>query len=124
MIAAVIAALAATLSEVGAIVIVGGNIYGYDQTLASAALYETAAADYADAVALGIVLLAVILMLIGGLGLLQQQRWRHAVAVPGPPRERNALDADDVCSCASARLCVRRGQREVVRDVKLELRTG
>jgi tungstate transport system permease protein len=78
--AAVIAALAATLSEVGAIVIVGGNVLGYDQTLASAALYEANAANFADALALGIVLLVVILALLGGLSLLQESgggvRWR------------------------------------------------
>ena len=37
--------------------IVGGNVYGYDQTLASAALYEANAAHYADAVAIAIVLI-------------------------------------------------------------------
>ena len=31
-------------AEVGAVVIVGGNVYGYDQTLASAALFEADAA--------------------------------------------------------------------------------
>jgi tungstate transport system permease protein len=71
--AAVIAALGTALSEVGAIVIVGGNVYGYDQTLASAALYEANAAHYEDAVAIGIVLIGLILVLMGGLGLLQQQ---------------------------------------------------
>ncbi len=71
--AAVIAALGTTLSEVGAIVIVGGNVYGYDQTLASAALYEANAAHYADAVAIGIVLVALILILMGAVSLLQQQ---------------------------------------------------
>ena len=71
--AGIIAALGTSLSEVGAIVIVGGNVYGYDQTLASAALYEANAAHYDDAVALGIVLIGLILVLMGGLGLLQQQ---------------------------------------------------
>jgi tungstate transport system permease protein len=71
--AGVIAALGTALSEVGAIVIVGGNVYGYDQTLASAALYEANAARYEDAVAIGIVLIGLILILMGGLGLLQQQ---------------------------------------------------
>ncbi|MFZ0089717.1 MAG: ABC transporter permease, partial [Solirubrobacteraceae bacterium] len=42
--AALLAALGTGLAEVGAIVIVGGNVYGYDQTLASAALYEANAA--------------------------------------------------------------------------------
>jgi tungstate transport system permease protein len=69
--AGIIAALGATLSEVGAIVIVGGNVYGYDQTLASAVLFEANAAQYADAIALGIVLVGMILLLMGGISLLQ-----------------------------------------------------
>jgi tungstate transport system permease protein len=73
VLAAIIAALGTTLSEVGAIVIVGGNVYGYDQTLASAALYEANAAQFADAVAIGIVLAVLILILMGGVGILQQQ---------------------------------------------------
>ena len=44
--AAVIAALGATLSEVGAVVIIGGNIQGYDQTLASAVVGQVN--DYGD----------------------------------------------------------------------------
>ena len=71
--AAVIAALGSALSEVGAIVIVGGNVYGFDQTLASAALFETNAARYADAVAIGIVLIVLIVILMGGLSLLQHR---------------------------------------------------
>jgi tungstate transport system permease protein len=71
--AALIAALGSALSEVGAIVIVGGNVYGFDQTLASAALYEANAARYDDAVAIGIVLIALILVLMCSVGALQQQ---------------------------------------------------
>ncbi|MGH2895449.1 MAG: ABC transporter permease [Solirubrobacteraceae bacterium] len=73
VLAAIIAALGTSLSEVGAIVIVGGNVYGYDQTLASAALYEANAAHYADAVAIGIVLTGLVLVLMGGVSVLQQQ---------------------------------------------------
>ncbi len=84
VLAAVIAALGTTLSEVGAIVIVGGNVYGFDQTLASAALYEANAAHYVDAVAIGIVLTGLILVLMGGVSLLQQRgsgiRWRFRTA--------------------------------------------
>jgi tungstate transport system permease protein len=71
--AGIIAALGTALSEVGAIVIVGGNVYGYDQTLASAALYEANAAHYVDTVAIGLVLAGLILVLMGGVSLLQQQ---------------------------------------------------
>ena len=53
--------------------IVGGNVYGYDQTLASATLYEVNAAHYADAVAIALVLIGLILVLMGGVGLLQHQ---------------------------------------------------
>jgi tungstate transport system permease protein len=71
--AAILAALGTTLAEVGAIVIVGGNVYGYDQTLASAALYQADAAHYADAVAIGIVLIGLILILMSAVSLLQHQ---------------------------------------------------
>lgn len=73
MIAALIAALGTTLSEVGAIVIVGANVQGYDQTLASAVLFDVNEAHYADALAVGIVLVGLILILMGGLSLLQHQ---------------------------------------------------
>ncbi len=77
VVAAVIAAMGATLAEVGAIVVVGGNIYGYDQTLASAALFDAGAARYAEAIASGIVLLGLVLILMGGAGVLQERRdWR------------------------------------------------
>jgi tungstate transport system permease protein len=73
VIAAVIAALGSSLSEVAAIAIVGGNIYGYDQTLASATLYEVNGGHYADALAIAIVLIGLILILMCGLGLLQHR---------------------------------------------------
>jgi tungstate transport system permease protein len=74
VIAAVIAALGATVAEVGAVVIVGGNFQGSDETLASALLEQfnyTAHDPYATAIAL--VLLAVILVLIGTLTVIQQR---------------------------------------------------
>jgi tungstate transport system permease protein len=70
--AGVIAALGTALSEVGAIVIVGGNVYGYNQTLASAAMFEANAAHYNNAVAIGIVLSGLILVLMSAASLLQQ----------------------------------------------------
>jgi tungstate transport system permease protein len=73
MVAAILAALGTSLSEVAAIVLVGGNIYGYNQTLASATLYEVNAADYSMALAIAIVLLGMILILMGSFALLQHQ---------------------------------------------------
>ncbi len=74
VLAAVIAALASTLSEVAAVIIVGGNIENHDQTLASAVVSQINDFDnIPDALAIGIVLLALILLLIGALTLLQQR---------------------------------------------------
>lgn len=74
VIAAVIAALGAAISEVGAVVIVGSNIQGHDETLASALLDQfnyTSQDPYEVAIAL--VLLALILLLIGTLTVMQQR---------------------------------------------------
>ncbi len=73
MVAAIIAAMGTALSEVAAIAIVGGNIYGYNQTLASATLYEVNTANYPMALAIAIVLVGMILILMGGFALLQHQ---------------------------------------------------
>jgi ABC-type tungstate transport system substrate-binding protein len=58
---------------VAAVAILGGNLYEYNQTLASATLYAVNAGDYPEAIAIAIVLLAMIVVLMCGLGLLQQQ---------------------------------------------------
>jgi len=74
VLAAVIAALAATISEVGAVIIVGGNFQGHDETLASALLEQfnyTGHETYETAIAL--VLLALIVLLIGTLTVIQQR---------------------------------------------------
>jgi tungstate transport system permease protein len=72
--AAAIAAFGTTLAEVGAVVIVGGNIQNYDQTLASAILQQVNDyADYPYGLAISIVLLALILVLLGFLTFLQQR---------------------------------------------------
>jgi tungstate transport system permease protein len=68
---AVIAAVGSALSEVGAVVLVGGNIEGYDQTLASAALEKVDAGQFADGVAIGIILLGLIAIVVAALTVLQ-----------------------------------------------------
>ncbi len=69
--AGVIAAVGSALSEVGAVVLVGGNIHGYDQTLASAALEEINAGHWSNGAAIGIVLLGLILIVSAVLTMLQ-----------------------------------------------------
>jgi tungstate transport system permease protein len=73
VIAAVIAALGAAISEVGAVVIVGGNRVDESQTLASALLANfTYQPNDSQETAIALLLLALILVLVGGLTVLQQ----------------------------------------------------
>jgi tungstate transport system permease protein len=69
--AATIACVGSALSEVGAVVLVGGNIQGVDQTLASAALQKVDAGQFAQGVAIGIILLGLILVVTAALTVLQ-----------------------------------------------------
>ena len=85
--AATIAAAGSALSEVGAVVLVGGNIEGSTQTLASATLEQVNAGHYAEGMAIGIILLGLILILTGALTAIQlggdrasRARWRRAPA--------------------------------------------
>jgi tungstate transport system permease protein len=72
--AAVIAAAAATVSEVGAVIIVGGNFQGHDESLTSALLTEfNYTANDTQEVAIAIVLGLIVLLLIGSLTLIQQR---------------------------------------------------
>jgi tungstate transport system permease protein len=71
--AAVIAALGQTISAVGAVIIVGGNVQGHDETLSSALLVQSnynGRDPYETAIM--IVLLALLLVLIGALTAIQQ----------------------------------------------------
>jgi tungstate transport system permease protein len=71
--AAAIATVGSALSEVGAVVLVGGNIEGDDQTLASAALEKVDAGQFTQGVAIGIILLGLILVIIGALSWAQHR---------------------------------------------------
>jgi tungstate transport system permease protein len=73
VLAATIAAVGSAMSEVGAVVLVGGNITGQTQTLASAVLVQVSAGDYGRGIALGIILLGLILAISAVLTLAQQR---------------------------------------------------
>ncbi len=74
VIAAIIAALAATISEVGAIIIVGGNLQGRTESLASALLAEfTFQPNDPRETAIALMLLGVVIVLVGTLTVLQQR---------------------------------------------------
>jgi tungstate transport system permease protein len=57
MLTAVLAGLGRTMSEVGAILVVGGNIAGYTRTMTTAVVLETSKGDLPLALGLGLVLI-------------------------------------------------------------------
>lgn len=65
LLVAVLAGLGRAMSEVGAVMIVGGNIDRSTRTMTTAIALETSKGDLPLAIALGLVLLAVILLLNG-----------------------------------------------------------
>jgi tungstate transport system permease protein len=72
--AAIIAAVASTISEVGAVIIVGGNVQGHTESLASALLAEfTFTPNDPRETATALILLALVLVLVGTLTVLQQR---------------------------------------------------
>jgi tungstate transport system permease protein len=58
---ATLAGLGRAMSEVGAVMIVGGNIEGYTRVMTTAIALETSKGDLALSIALGLVLMAIIL---------------------------------------------------------------
>lgn len=84
VIGATIAAFGSAVSEVGAVVLVGGNIHNQTQTLASAVLTEVAAGEYGTAIAFGILLLGLILICAGMLTLFQHGAGRRERSVLAP----------------------------------------
>jgi tungstate transport system permease protein len=72
----VIACFGRAISEVGAVMIVGGNIAGVTRVMTTAIALETSKGDLPLALALGLVLLGVVLVLNVVIGLLRG--WRAA----------------------------------------------
>jgi tungstate transport system permease protein len=70
----VIASFGRAISEVGAVMIVGGNIDGFTRVMTTAIALETSKGDLPLALALGVVLLAVVLLLNVLIALVR--RWR------------------------------------------------
>lgn len=70
-----IAAFGRAISEVGAVMIVGGNIDGFTRVMTTAIALETSKGDLPLALALGIVLLSIVLVLNAAIALIR--RWRE-----------------------------------------------
>ena len=58
VVAAIVAAFGGVISEVGAVMLVGGNIEGKTRVLTTAIVLNTRQGEFALAIALGIILLA------------------------------------------------------------------
>lgn len=82
VLAATIAAMGSAFAEVGAVVLVGGNIQDETQTLASAVLVRVSAGEYGRAIALGTILLGIILVLAAVLTVAQQHERRALLGRP------------------------------------------
>jgi tungstate transport system permease protein len=82
VLAATIAAMGSAFAEVGAVVLVGGNIENETQTLASAVLVRVSAGEYGRAIALGTILLGIILILAAVLTVAQQHERRALLGRP------------------------------------------
>ncbi len=74
LLAAAIAGFGAAISEVGATIIVGGNIKGSTRTLTSAIVLELQQGDFETAIAFSLILMALIVAIIAAFTVLQQ--WR------------------------------------------------
>jgi tungstate transport system permease protein len=72
----VIASFGRAISEVGAVMIVGGNIDGFTRVMTTAIALETSKGDLPLALSLGLILLCVVLLLNVMIALLR--RWREA----------------------------------------------
>ncbi len=74
LLAAVMAGFGAAISEVGASIMVGGNIKGSTRTLTTATVLETSQGEFEKAIALSLILLALVYAVILALTIAQQAR--------------------------------------------------
>jgi tungstate transport system permease protein len=85
IVVAALASIGAGLSEVGAVVLVGGNIDGQTRTMAGAILTTISAGRYDQGIALGVILLGMVLVLAAVLTNIQPRQ-----PAPGRTRHRGA----------------------------------
>ncbi len=80
ILAGIIAGFGRVMAEVGAILIVGGNIAGYTRVMTTTIALETDKGNFELALALGIILLLISLMINGGLYGIQRKNERRGPA--------------------------------------------
>ncbi len=77
LLAALMAAFGAVISEVGAVMMVGGNLRGHTRVLTTAIVLETSKGDFALAIALGLILLLLAFLVNLVLTWIQQRNLRR-----------------------------------------------
>jgi tungstate transport system permease protein len=77
LLVALMAAFGAAISEVGAVMMVGGNLRGYTRVLTSAIVLETGRGAFVPAIALGVILLLVAFVVNLVLTLIQQRNVKN-----------------------------------------------
>lgn len=82
--AAVVAGFGAVISEVGAVLMVGGNVAGETRVLTTAIVLETRRGDFGAALAMGLILLALAFAVNATLTRLQQGRGEAGPAARAP----------------------------------------
>lgn len=93
----VIASFGRAISEVGAVMIVGGNIDGFTRVMTTSIALETSKGDLPLALGLGVILLGVVLLLNAGIAMLRRWRersdlWDRSGKVLNVPAPENALE--------------------------------
>jgi tungstate transport system permease protein len=86
-----IASFGRAISEVGAVMIVGGNIDGFTRVMTTAIALETSKGDLPLALGLGLILLGVVLLLNVLIGLVRRWREREESNNGGREMVRDAL---------------------------------
>ena len=81
LVTVLLACFGRAISEVGAVMIVGGNIEGFTRVMTTAIALETSKGDLPLALALGLVLLGVVLLLNAAIALVTRWRGSHAEGV-------------------------------------------
>ena len=77
LLAALMAAFGATISEVGAVIMVGGNLLNHTRVLTTAIVLETGKGQFAPAIALGVILLLLAFLINFTLTWIQQRNRRQ-----------------------------------------------
>jgi tungstate transport system permease protein len=81
LVTVLLACFGRAVSEVGAVMIVGGNIEGFTRVMTTAIALETSKGDLPLALGLGVILLAIVLVLNAGIALIARWRGMHAEGV-------------------------------------------